>query len=309
VHSPSLSSKVQSKEKILRILAVVSQMSVDLRLSQLLHLHSQGIIGTGKRRARAPFTKLKDDGLPHGWANSRRRWRRWLVNADDGTGVLDSGIVLFVIMLLVFVGIAAAIFPVGQEFEAEEGAFEYVALFAFILEMSLRMFAMGIGEYLRDRMCFMDFVVVMIDILLLTLEDYFGDFSAVQTNSTGGGSFGGLEHTNVLKSLRLLRFVRLVRLRRVFKAAAERLKKQEKGETLSEQDIKQFEDLFRKEEREAVNNKDNFGAALELNLMSKREPLAAICLTCSCTKATVCSRLLSSRLSDSFASARPWLMQ
>jgi hypothetical protein len=200
------------------------------------------------------------------------------VNADDGTGVLDSGIVLFVIMLFVFVGIAAAIFPVGQEFEAEEGAFEYVALFAFILEMSLRMFAMGIGEYLRDRMCFMDFVVVMIDILLLTLEDYFGDFSAVQTNSTGGGSFGGLEHTNVLKSLRLLRFVRLVRLRRVFKAAAERLKKQEKGETLSEQDIKQFEDLFRKEEREAVNNKDNFGAALELNLMSKREPLAAICL-------------------------------
>jgi hypothetical protein len=279
-------TEVRSKERILHILGVVSQMSLDLRLSQLLHLHSQEIIGGGKSRTRSSLTKLKSHGLLSNCANSRQRWQHWLVN-ERGSGFLDSGTVLFIIMLLVFASIVQTAFPPGEDLKSEEEVFEWTGLSVFVLEMSLRMFAMGIWKYLRDSMCFVDLLVVGIDVLFLALEYSFDAYRpsvsvsdlGVQPNrtSTSASDLSVLEHASVLKGLRLLRFARLLRLRRVFKAAADRLKKQEKGECLTEMDVKHFEDLFKKEEREATSNKNNFGAALELNLMSKREPLIAIC--------------------------------
>jgi hypothetical protein len=294
---------VRSKEKILAILHVVEKMNLHLRLSQLLHLQSIGKLSSIQLRdveAQGGGTHRRKHGSLWRVGDCRRacksasseKVRLWLVN-DDGTGILDSRAVLAVILLLVFTGLATTMLEEThlQGHESAIEAFEVAALSAFALEMSLRMFAMGIRRYLKDAMCSMDMLVVVIDVVLLALEEYLGAFShggaaagasIPATNSTrfvlAGTPFGALDNVSLLRGLRMLRFTRLLRLQRVYQKAKAMLKTQAKGETLSQQDIKQFEELFKNEEKDANHNEQNFSSALNLNLMGKRERLSGICL-------------------------------
>jgi hypothetical protein len=273
-------TEVRSKETILRILRVVSHMSLDLRLSQLLHLQTGG----AKSGDKHGVIKLMKRQL-----FNVGRYKTLLVN-DDGTGVLDGPQVLAVILLLVFMGITITLLQDKtnslEGYEKGVELFELAALAAFTVEMSLRMFAMGLCAYLKENMCRMDMLVVLVDFALIVAEESLDAFdrpAGAVANATLAGTqevqgHSALDNVSVLRGLRLLRFLRILRLRRVYKALEKARRKQAKDETLSEEEIKQFEELFRKEEREAKQNENNFAAALDLNLMSKREPLASVCL-------------------------------
>ena len=79
----------------------------------------------------------------------------------------------------------------------------------FIVEAILRTVAMGgIARYLRDRMCKLDVLIIILDLVGILLGQL-----AVETS--GGGDSGGSSQLQMVKTLRVLRFARLFRLQRV----------------------------------------------------------------------------------------------
>jgi hypothetical protein len=303
----STNTESSSKRKILNIMGVVSQLRLDLRLSQLLFMQKQGTIGSrnsrylGKLYSKSKSRSSHREAKVATFSLSKRvrkyasGFRLWLLNPTQSNGALDSGFVLGLIMVLVLGGIftSAIAETYFKGYEHDLAMYELVVLVMFSLEALLRMFAMGPRKYLGDSMCFMDLVVIFCDALAIILAQYIHAENGTSAVPGVHGSYGSfmsaapqaadaynssLGNVKALRALRLLRFARLLRLRRVYKAALERLSKKEKHETMSKTDFEKFEELFKKEERSAKDNADNFGAVLQLSNMSKREPLTKVCL-------------------------------
>jgi hypothetical protein len=103
--------------------------------------------------------------------------RLWLVDSAHGRGVLDGGAVLIIIMFLVLaslVSVLASMISVGADSWGHGNIYSFyfdnTILCAFVVEASLRMYAVGVSNYFGDGLCLIDFFVIAADVAALVVQ-------------------------------------------------------------------------------------------------------------------------------------------
>lgn len=81
----------------------------------------------------------------------------------------------------------------------------------FIVEMGLRLIAIGVGKYAAERMNLLDGFVVILSIVEMVIE-------AVLTSDSGEGGAPNLKAFKSLRTLRTFRVFRIARLLRMMKS-------------------------------------------------------------------------------------------
>ena len=149
--------------------------------------------------------KLLNEELAGAWrgAKLRRRLRKSFRAARHRTLMfLDSGRTLVVLVLLVLTSLSLLVcdFVMGQGALGKEWETLGVAITCiFIVEVIVRMVAMGPRSYFGDKFCIIDALVSVIDTLGLAMDTS----SAAAAESSKG-----------LRALRVMRFLRILRLAR-----------------------------------------------------------------------------------------------
>jgi hypothetical protein len=105
--------------------------------------------------------------------------RLWLVDSSQGRGVLDGGVVLVLIMTLVLASLGSAVAGMVSDFTDTHDwgqgniyafYFDTAVMGAFVVEASLRMYAMGTTNYLSDGLCLTDAFVIVADVVALVVQ-------------------------------------------------------------------------------------------------------------------------------------------